>query len=460
MRVGGRSRRVGVGLGLAVALALLARTAVLAQSPAAPASSIAAAPSSPPPSELEEKRREIEALQGAASVSAEDKRKIEADIEEIRTDRARLNAALIDTTAKIHAAEARVDEIGGRLATMAGSEDAIQKSLESRRAVIAEVLASLQRLGRKPPPAILVKPADILSTIRTAIMLGAVVPELRVEAETLAADLTDLGNLRAAMTTERASLTGELTGLNAETTRLQGLVEARQKALAEAQDSLDAAGRRAASLAQQTTTLKDLISRMEASDALARKAADAARDTALAQQKAAEADADSIQAKVEAGPFRDPARLAPAVPFAATKGLLSLPLPGRVVKSFGQDDGYGGTEKGLSLAARPGAVVAAPADGWVAFSGPYRTYGQVLILNVGSGYYTVLAGMDHVDVAIGQFVLAGEPVGIMGDGSVKTAAAIALGAAEPILYVEFRKDGAAVDPGPWWAKAALQKVRG
>ncbi|MCW6510102.1 murein hydrolase activator EnvC family protein [Lichenifustis flavocetrariae] len=418
------------------------------------------AAASPSESELDQKRHDMEALQSAATVSVEQKRKIEAEIEEIRTDRVRLNAALIDTTAKVHAAEQRADEIGERLTTMSGSEDAIRRSLESRRGVIAEVLASLQRLGRKPPPAILVRPEDILRTIRTSIMLGAVVPELRAEAEALASDLSDLANLKTSMAAERATLATQMADLNAETTRLQGLVDARQKALAEAQTTLDAEQRHAAEIAQQTTSLKDLISRMEGSDALARKAAEAAHESEVAQQKAAEVDADSIKAKVEAGPFRDPARLAPAVPFADTKGLLSLPLSGRIVKVFGQDDGYGGTEKGVSLQARQRSIVSAPADGWVAFSGPYRTYGQVLILNVGGGYYTVLAGMDHVDVAIGQFVLAGEPVGAMGDGSVKTAAAIALGATEPILYVEFRKDGAAVDPSPWWAKAALQKVRG
>ena len=48
----------------------------------------------------------------------------------------------------------------------------------------------------------------------------------------------------------------------------------------------------------------------------------------------------------------------------------------------------------------------------------------------------------------------------MGDGSVKTAAAIAIGAVQPILYIEFRKDGVAIDPGPWWAKPEMQKVRG
>ena len=104
--------------------------------------------------------------------------------------------------------------------------------------------------------------------------------------------------------------------------------------------------------------------------------------------------------------------------------------------------------------------MASPADGWISYAGPYRSFGQLLILNAGGGYYIVLAGMERVDVGLGQFVLAGEPVAAMGDGSARTAAAVALGVAQPVLYVEFRKDGATIDPGPWWAKPELQKVRG
>jgi septal ring factor EnvC (AmiA/AmiB activator) len=146
--------------------------------------------------------------------------------------------------------------------------------------------------------------------------------------------------------------------------------------------------------------------------------------------------------------------------FAQARGLLPLPVSGEIRKAFGAPDGFGGAERGLSIATRPGALVASPTDGWVAFSGPYRTYGQLLIINAGDGYYIVLAGMDRINVAVGQFVLAGEPVASMGDASGKTAAAIAIGADQPILYVEFRKDGAAIDPGPWWAKPEREKVRG
>jgi septal ring factor EnvC (AmiA/AmiB activator) len=71
-----------------------------------------------------------------------------------------------------------------------------------------------------------------------------------------------------------------------------------------------------------------------------------------------------------------------------------------------------------------------------------------LILNAGSGYYLALAGVGQINLGVGQFVLAGEPVASMGDGSTRTAATIATGAKQPVLYVEFRRDGISIDPGP------------
>ena len=123
------------------------------------------------------------------------------------------------------------------------------------------------------------------------------------------------------------------------------------------------------------------------------------------------------------------------------QGQLALPVAGAIVKTFGAADAFGGVEKGVSIATPPAATVATPIDGWVAFSGPYRTYGQLLIINAGGGYYMVLAGMDRINVSVGQFVLAGEPVAVMGDGSARTAAAAAIGAEQPVLYIELRKNG-------------------
>ena len=413
-----------------------------------------------PAQQSSDPNRQLRDLESTLTESETKTRRLQADIEQARTDRLRFNAALIETTAHVRDAESKLAETGVRLDALTGSEEAIRKSLESRRGVIADVLAALQRMGHRPPPAMLVRPDEILKTIRSSILLGAVLPEMREQAETLAADLTELQRVRHAITDERATMTADAASLGSESERLRGLIDARQKAQAEAEASLGQESARTAELARQATSLKDFIARLENGVASARKAADAARAAEDGQKKEALADSQAVEQKVAAGIFHDPARLQPAVPFGETKGLLPLPLTGRAVKTFGQPDGFGGTEKGLSLVARAGAIVTSPADGWVAFSGRYRTYGQVLILNLGGGYYSVFAGMEHVDAVPGQFVLAGEPVGVMGDGSVKTASAISLGASDPVLYVELRKDGIAIDPSPWWAKAALEKVRG
>jgi septal ring factor EnvC (AmiA/AmiB activator) len=298
----------------------------------------------------------------------------------------------------------------------------------------------------------------MLQAIRTSMMLGAVVPQMRAETQALATDLAALLQVRQAVTTEKAQLAQENADLELQRQKLAALIDARQASLGVAEQALNAEEQRAGDLARQATSMKDLISKMEQDLTGAKHAAEEAAK-AEAARKLAEAAAPPLQ-KSDISPFKDPGRLAPAMAFEDTKGLLPFPAAGAIVRSYGAPDGVGGTEKGLLMATRPDAIVAAPYDGWVAFSGPYRSFGQVLIINAGGGYYMVLAGMKRINVEAGQFVLAGEPVANMGDGSVKTAAAMAIGAAEPILYVEFRKDGAAIDPGPWWAKPDMQRVRG
>jgi murein hydrolase activator len=107
--------------------------------------------------------------------------------------------------------------------------------------------------------------------------------------------------------------------------------------------------------------------------------------------------------------------------------------------------------QGDTVATQSGSIVTAPSDGSVLYAGPFRSYGQLLILNAGDGYHVVLAGMSRISVVSGQSVLAGEPIGAMGEARVASASAETLGNAVPELYVEFRKDGKPVDPSPWWA---------
>ena len=82
-----------------------------------------------------------------------------------------------------------------------------------------------------------------------------------------------------------------------------------------------------------------------------------------------------------------------------------------------------------------------------------------MILNAGGGYHVLIAGMERISVTIGQFVLTGEPVATMGTTS-QVASILAASSSQPVLYIEFRKDGTPIDSGPWWAASEGQKVRG
>jgi murein hydrolase activator len=439
----------------ALCLALVAPACLAAQSgqPAAPDVDEKGA-------ELSGRRLELRGMEDTLEASQQQRRRIEAEIASIRADRAKLTAALLDATQIVNASERKIGATEARLDTLTGAEDAIKRSLASRRAVIAEILASLQRMGRKPPPALLVAPEDMLAAIRTSMLLGSVLPQVRGETEALASDLSDLVQLRQSIAAERETLANGVVKLRAERQRLAALVEARQSALSGAEQALGEERERALDLAKQAASLKDLIDRMETEVAAAARGAEAARKADDIRGRAAQAAPPRASMKTALAPFKDPARLAPATAFIETRGLLPVPVNGTLQRGFGSQDGFGGTAKGMLIATRIEAIVASPCDGWVSFAGPYRSYGQLLIVNAGQGYYIILAGMDKINVNVGQFILVGEPVAVMGDGSVKTAAAIAIGAVQPILYVEFRKDGVAIDPGPWWAKPELQKVRG
>jgi len=393
---------------------------------------------------LKQHDQELLAARDAQRKSIETEAALKGEIEQIGADRRKLNQDLIDTAGRLRGVEASIDATENRLKPLDDNERSIRASLDGRRAVIGEVLAALQRIGRRPPPALIASPEDALQAVRTAMVLGAVLPEMRHEVEALASDLSELLNLRKKIAAERDRLKSEVAALDGERIRMTALVEARQKQQAESEKALVAERARAGDLARNVDNLKDLIAKLEQGlDPAIRDAREAARSDSRPALSA----------------FRDPGRLAPAIAFVSLRGHVPIPVNGVKLKEFGAPDGSGGLEKGLSIATRADAQVTAPADGWVVYAGPFRSYGQLLILNVGGGYHVLLAGMDRISVDLGQFVLAGEPVAVMGTAS-HIASILATGSAQPVLYIEFRKDGTPVDPGPWWASGEGEKVRG
>jgi len=333
-----------------------------------------------------------------------------------------------------------------RLHSLDSREQDLRNTLNSRRAEVVEVLAALQRVGRRTPPALLVRPEDALESLRTAMLLGSVVPELRARAQVIANQLGELVNVRKTIAGERDRLAADRDHFRDDQNRLAALIDERQRQQLVKEKDMAAESARAIALSRQVDDLQGLISRMELDLRTAAKAA------AMANQQGAPVAGDPAQLK-------NPKRTSPAIAFASAKGMFAFPVSGSKIRDFGGSDGAGGVEKGISLATRPGAQVTTPCDGWVVYAGPFRSYGQLLILNAGGGYHVLIAGMERISVNIGQFVLTGEPVATMGTTS-QVASILASNVSQPVLYVEFRKDGTPIDPGPWWASKEGEKVRG
>ena len=459
--------RFVLGSALAFVLPLGANLAAFAQDSSAqapatqtpstqvPSPSVVPAPAPPAKADLnvlKQHDQELDAARAQQRAALEAQTRLKLEIEAIGADRRTLNQQLIDTATRVRDVETNIEATQARLQPLDEREHIFQTSLDERRTVIVEILAALQRIGRQPPPALMVRPEDALQAVRTAIMLGAVVPEMRTQADALAGDLAELLRVRKDIDAENGKLSRDLTTLAHEQLRLNMLIDARQQQQTAVEQTLDTQRQHAADLAHQVDNLKDLIGKLE-------QGLDSATRQARLNSRAIEEDAT----RPDLAALKDPGRLTPAVAFAANRGHLRLPVNGSRIREFGASDGAGGTQKGLSLATHSGAEITAPCDGWVVYAGPFRSYGQLLILNAGGGYHVLLAGMERISVDLGQFVLTGEPVAVMGavlGGGSQVSTAVATGAKQPVLYVEFRKDGTPIDPSPWWAANEGEKVRG
>jgi murein hydrolase activator len=388
--------------------------------------------------------------------------------EALAAERARLNSELIESGKKVQASESELLGIEARLAELTDQVDVIRNSINDRKRTIAKMLSGMQRMGRQPPPAFATQRDDVLEVVRSAKLLSIVFPELKYQADNLSRELEGLVRLEDGIREERDAQKRETEELIAQRNRLDELLDEKRENLAQNQAELQAAQAVAEQQAAHVVSLNELIAHLDeiiAKAEVAQYDAEVAVEAALRHREQRYALAippheSIIEIKPEASKvaFLSPDRMKPAVPFDRAKNSLPLPAKGEWIKRFGDADGLAGTAKGVSIRTRPEARIVAPSDGWVVYAGEFRSYGQLLIINAGGGYHVLLAGMSRIDVNLGQFVLAGEPVAAMADPAASSEGG-GHDTSRPVLYVEFRKDGQQIDPDPWWAESS-EKVQG
>lgn len=388
---------------------------------------------------LEKSRREGQALTDIAG-------RLAKQISDLRKER--IHAA---RAAQNH--ERRVAALANTIAKLNAERRTKTQTLNARRARLAEILGALQRMARQPPEALIVLPGKPQDTLRSAILMRTVLPEIEAEARTLRARLASLVTLKARIKRKRRALARESRSLKRQQTRLDKLLRRKTAFERTTRIERDKATARAQRLATKAKDLRGLLARL-----------DAERKARLAALRIAPPPARPVLRfpTRPGGTMRKlpPSQTAPmtrpgpkagtnTLPIHRARGKFMFPAQGQVVQHFGKKVAFGSRTKGILIQTLGGAQVVSPYDGVVVFAGKFRDYGQVLIIEHGGGYHTLLAGLKRLDSVVSQRLVAGEPVGVM-DPPAKQ---------KPRLYIELRRNGRPINPLPWLA-APTDKVSG
>ena len=299
-------------------------------------------------------------------------------------------------------------ELNGIETTLRGlrDEEAIKATdLSEQSTQLTRLLGALQRLALQPPEALFATPGAPIDTVRSAMLLSEAVPALEARAAALKRDLEELAQVRQEIVSQR--------------------------------EALELRGRQ---LAEELARLDEVLAQKQVLEAQTRREAEARQAELEAEAAAKEVkDTGELVASLPSGPRLsrpDALRAFPSQP----GGVLS-PARGQIVARYGErtEIGFDELSKGLIVETRPAARVVAPFDGEVVYSGPFRRYGLILIIEHEGQYHSLLSGMNEIDVVVGQWLLAGEPVGEMSS----------LEGRNPTLYYELRRQGQPIDPLPW-----------
>jgi septal ring factor EnvC (AmiA/AmiB activator) len=369
-------------------------------------------------------------------------------------DTLRENEVAAAKTAQDH--EAALTALEDKLATL--TEEAARKSEELKRRgqQQTQLLMALARLSRNPPEGLALAPGEPLDAVRSATLMGAAIPPIITAARTLHQEIDALALLRHDIGEAEARERAERDALSENQVRLAAMIARKSALQAQVQQGASDNNQRLLQLAAQATDLHQLIEKLDSErrerEAEQRRQAEEER-RAEAKQRETEREARLGEPRPDAAPgtgavevmapapiIPDPSKPKVVRPFAASRGLMVYPASGHLTLRYGENDDLGVASKGITLETRPDARVVAPFDGRILFAGPFRGYGQILIIEHSDGYHSLLAGLDRIEGTVGQWLVAGEPVGTMPGGDAK-----------PRLYLELRHDGQPINPSPWLA---------
>lgn len=386
---------------------------------------------------------------------------LKARAKQLDQEIADLQAAMVKAAKDVQDTESKVTDLEQTLDQLEQTAHDKNAALEKEQGRLASALMALQRLSRQPPQTILFSPEPPIDAARTARLLSLITPALDARARALQSDLSELREVRAEMAARRDSLAAAVTKLAGDNRSLSDLLAKKASLQQQTLSESAATTERIDKLADQAKNLQDLIERLDKAKAKAGEPEEgqAAATSTEISGAPAQAGQAAEPADTQLAAAENPASRSPETParmqrpadfrdFPPDAAGIVQPARGKITVNFADPQDSGGQSKGMMLETRPHAQIVAPFDGQIVFEGPFRSYGQILIIEHGGGYHTVLAGLGRADAVVGQWLLAGEPVGVMGSPDT----------GHPQLYLELRRDGQPIDPAPWFGLNVTKAV--
>lgn len=320
--------------------------------------------------------------------------------------------------ARIQEAQAQAAIDRAKLALLDKQQAGLRLEMATRQAPLVRLTAALELLARRPPLFGLLRPGSLRDTVYLRAVLTTMAPAVEQRTAGLRSAIDQARALRKQQQATIDSLRAGAQKLAERQKRLAELLAQQKLASTQAQSSAVRETDRALALAEQTRDLGGLMARLDSENAL--------RDALAALPGPVLRPANP--GAVVASPAAEPATAS-----SAASGIdWVLPVVGRLAAGFGTR-GDTGESRGIALLPQPGAVIVAPARGRVAFAGPYRGYGRIVIIEHDGGWATLITGLARIDRGVGELLLQGAPIGI-----AETT--------RPLITIELRKDGVPVNP--------------
>ena len=373
-------------------------------------------------------------------------KKLQAQATQISLELTRISKDMIASAKQIQNSEEKISRMESELETLRADLKKAEENFVVEDDNLIKTLSALQNLALKPTEALFVQPLTPVEIIRSAMLLREAVPYLQENATRIREDPEKIENQKNLVEKQVARIIRQKKILENEHEQMKALVQRKSKIRNAVEIKSVKAKKKVERLASQANDLRDLLNKLEKQrqEKLRRQEEERRR---LAELKAAEARRAAEETKkLEEKQRADLIKFKPEVinevgeNFVKAKGHLLRPARGPVVTAYGEQMSKGVTSKGIIIKTRSQAQVISPYDGTVIFAGPFRGYGNLIIIEHGQGYLSLLAGLEEVDCELGQMLLAGEPVGQMPESG------------DARLYVELRKDNHPVNPLTWIEK--------